>query len=107
MAEEFDIDENTTVEEFVKLVNSSSSNINASFDEANGRIFINSKKAGVDNDDRNIKNKLLFAPVLSFIFCAGISVRMQSFVDMEEAVMPAQYYEWPSTIFCSSEVSVL
>lgn len=48
--EAFDIDENTTVEEFVKLVNSSSKNINASFDENNGRIFINSAKAGVDND---------------------------------------------------------
>ena len=41
----------------------------------------------------------IVAPVLSFIFCAGISVRMKYFVDMEEAITPAQYYEWPSTYF--------
>lgn len=41
----------------------------------------------------------IVAPVLSFVFCAGISVRMKYFVDMEEAITPAQYYEWPSTYF--------
>lgn len=45
-----DIDEDTTVEEFVRLVNNSSSGINANFDEANGRIFIGSTKSGVAND---------------------------------------------------------
>ena len=48
--EEFNIDNDTTVGDFVRLVASSSSGINASFDEANGRIFVNSTKSGVDND---------------------------------------------------------
>ena len=47
---EFEIDKDTTISEFVKLVNDSSSKINASFDEANGRIFINSTKSGEAND---------------------------------------------------------
>lgn len=45
-----DIDGDTTVAEFVKMVNSSSSGISANFDEANGRIFIGSTKSGVAND---------------------------------------------------------
>lgn len=72
--EEFDIDESTTVAEFVKLVNSSSSRINASFDEGNGRIFISSKKSGEDNDF-NFKSD----DDLSDVFDAlGLSERTQN-----------------------------
>ena len=48
--EEFDIDGDMTIADFTRLVSSSSSGINASFDEANGRIFVNSTKSGVAND---------------------------------------------------------
>lgn len=48
--EAFDIDGDMTIADFTKLVSSSSSGISASFDEANGRLFINSTKSGVDND---------------------------------------------------------
>lgn len=48
--EEFEVDGTTTIEEFVKLVNSSSSKVSANFDAENGRIFIGSSKSGVAND---------------------------------------------------------
>ena len=47
---EFDVDGDMTIAEFAKLVNNSSSGISASFDEANGRLFVNSTKSGKAND---------------------------------------------------------
>lgn len=37
--------------------------------------------------------------VLSAVVAAGIGVRQGAWISMEEALTPAQYYEWPSTYF--------
>ena len=47
---QFDIDGDTTVAQFVKLVNSSSSDVRASFDEGTGRLYISSANSGESND---------------------------------------------------------
>ncbi len=46
---EFEVDSDTTLSQFAKLV-SSKEGLNASFDEANGRFFINSSESGVKNN---------------------------------------------------------
>lgn len=44
------VDENTTIDDFVKQVNNSGAGVQASYDETNKRLFIVSKETGADND---------------------------------------------------------
>lgn len=50
VSKEFDINGDTKISEFVEQLNSSGTGVQASYDEANQRLFISSKTAGKDAD---------------------------------------------------------
>ncbi|MCF0179099.1 MAG: hypothetical protein HUJ97_02465, partial [Bacteroidales bacterium] len=41
----------------------------------------------------------LLVAIITFVLCAGFAVKFRYCVDMEHALTPLQYYEWPTTYF--------